>query len=260
MLALLLQGDWEAAHGPPSFWYTLLGTWGPLLIGALLLVLLARSLLHARRYRALGVLSEADLALVHAALRDAERRTVGEIVPVVVERSDPHPAADWLAALSFVLVLTALLAPWLPWDHPFLLLSCQIAFGAAGYGAARWLPAFKRLFVLEGRARAVSEEQAFQEFHAQGLHRTEAATGVLVFVSLRERRVVVLADEGIAARVEPGVWEQVDDDVLAGVARGSLRDGLIAAVRRTGDVLAAHAPWTEGDRNELPDRLIVRRE
>ena len=197
---------------------------------------------------------------MHQALRAAEEKTVGEIVPVVVERSDPHPAAEWLAALGFLLVGSALLVPHLPWGQPLLLLGSQVVLGALGFGLARAVPDFKRMFVRETRASEVAEEQGFQEFFGNGLHKTQAATGVLLFVSLFEHRVIVLADEGIDAKVDEGQWKQVDEAILSGIVGGSLRDGLIEGIGRCGEVLAEHFPWEEGDRNELPDRLILRRE
>jgi len=233
---------------------------GPLLFGALLLFLLARAVLRRRRYSANSVLGEEDKRAVHEAITAAERRTVGEILPVVVERSDPHPGANWLAAVAVALIGSALLAARLPWSHPALILLSQITLGAVGFGLARLLPGFKRMFIFEDRATAVAQEQAFQEFYANGLHRTEAATGVLLFVSLLEHRVVVLADEGIDAKSDAEFWADTDQRILEGIRRGSLRDGLIAGIERAGERLAEQFPWEDGDRNEIPDRLIVRRE
>lgn len=259
-LAVLLAQQWTAAgHPEPSAWERALGLVGPWVAIAVLAALVARALLHAGRYRARVVLGEGEQERVRAAIRAAERGTVGEVVPVVVERSDPHPNAEWLAALAFLLAGSAALLPHLPWRAPLAFLATQIAFGALGFTLARLLPAFKRLFVLERRATEVAGEQAFQEFYANGLHKTRGATGVLIFVSLLERRVVVLADEGIAAKVSADAWKEIDELALDGIRRGSLADGLERAVARAGEVLAAHCPWGEGDRNELPDRLIVRR-
>jgi putative membrane protein len=201
---------------------------------------------------------DADRRAVHEALAEAERRTVGEILPVVVERSDPHPAADWLAALCTLLIGSLLLEGWLPWGRPALLLAAQLALGASGFALARCLPGFKRLFVFERRATEVAGEQAFQEFYANGLHKTEAATGVLLFVSLFERRAIILADAGIDSKVTAGFWADVDDSILDGVRAGSLRAGLVAGIRRAGEVLAEHFPSPDGGRNEIPDRIIVR--
>ncbi|HXV77039.1 MAG TPA: TPM domain-containing protein [Candidatus Polarisedimenticolaceae bacterium] len=232
----------------------------PLAFLALLLFLVLLAASRQRRYRVAAGFGDDDRAAVRAALAAAERRTVGEILPVVVERSDPHPGAEWLAALVLVLLGSSALLAWMPWQHPVVVLALQLLFGGLGFGLARLLPDFKRRFVLERRADEVSREQAFQEFYANGLHRTTAATGVLIFVSLFERRVVILADEGIDAVVDASFWADTDDRVLDGIRRGSLRDGLIAGIARAGELLAARFPWTEGDRNEIPDRLIVRRE
>jgi putative membrane protein len=232
----------------------------PWVFAVVLLFFVARALARRRRYSAVGVLDEDDRRRVREAIAQAERKTVGEILPVVVERSDPHPGANWMAALCCLLIGSALTAGWMPWHMPALVLLLQLAMGAVGFGLAAVLPGFRRLFIFEGRATAVAEEQAFQEFYAQGLHKTEAATGVLIFVSLLEQRVVVLADEGVNARVEDTFWIETDSAILQGIRGGSLRDGLIAGIDRAGEKLADLFPWTEGDRNEIPDRLIIRRE
>lgn len=257
----LLQEAWDpAGHAEPASWLELLGLGAPWVLLAVLVVALVRAVGHGGRYRALEVLDEGAQERVHEALRAAERTTVGEVVPVVVERSDPHPAADWLAAVTFLLVGSGALAPHLPWSNPAFLIAVQVAFGLLGFALARALPGFKRMFVKESRASEVSAEQAFQEFYGNGLHKTEASTGVLLFVSLLERRVHVLADEGIAAKVPPETWKHVDDAILEGVRRGDLCAGLVHGIEAAGQVLAEHFPWEQGDRNELPDRLILRRE
>lgn len=261
-LASLQEGaEWHASgHAIRGEWLVLLGRlalWGSL---ALYAVLVARALILGRRQRAQCTLGPEALAAVHAELVRAEQRTVGEILPVVLERSDEHPGARWLAALSFVLLGSGLLALLGRWGDPWLVLLAQLASGALGYATARCLPDFQRLFVREARATEMAEEQAFQEFWRHGLQDTEARTGVLVFVSLFERRAIVLGDTGIDTKVSEEHWQATTEAILKGIASGSLRDGLVAGIRSSGAVLAEHFPWTAGDRNEVPDRVIVRRE
>lgn len=250
----LLEGSWQEGAGR---WLHLLGDVGPWVLAVLVVYVVARAVARGRRYRVADVLAGHRRDEVRAAIREAERRTVGEIVPVVVARSDPHPACAWRAGVAAAAAGSVLLLRQLPWDHPALLLLAQAALGTAGFLLARALPDLARLFLFETRASAVAEEQAAQEFFRHGLFRTEGRTGVLLFVSLFERRVVVLADEGIATRVDESVWEQVDDLVLDGIVAGDLPGGLRAALQRCGEILAEHAPLTTGDRNELPDRLII---
>ena len=256
----LATGWTPAGEQAASDVWQIVGLTGGAIFAALLLFFVIRAILRQGRYRVVNSFTEEEIRTVQEAVIAAEKRTVGEILPVVVERSDPHPGADWLAALCFLLVGSGLLAGWLPWDHPVLLLLSQLVMGALGFALARLLPDFKRLFILGDRASAVAEEQAFQEFYANGLHKTEAATGVLLFVSLLEHRVIILADEGIDAKVGTDFWAGTDDVILDGIRGGSLRDGLVAGIQRTGERLSEFFPWQEGDRNEIPDRVIVRRE
>jgi putative membrane protein len=256
-----MQTDWSAVgdQAGDGIWY-LVAIGLPLIFVALFAIFVLRAFARQGRYRAVRALADEDHRAVHEALAEAERKTVGEILPVVVERSDPHPGAEWLAALSFLIVGSSALLAWMPWQNPLAVLVAQVGLGAAGFGLARLLPGFKRLFILENRATAVAEEQAFQEFYANGLHKTEAATGVLLFVSLLEHRVVILADEGIDAKVDAEFWADTDDAILDGIRAGSLRDGLLDGIRRAGELLSEQFPWREGDRNEIPDRLIVRQQ
>jgi putative membrane protein len=253
--------DWSAGgHALSGGWITVLGNVVLVVLLAGFAFLVLRALRRRHWYRAAGVLDADDLRAVHDALAAAERRTVGEILPVVLERSDRHPGAAWVAALACGAIGSIGLIPWMPWNQPPLVLALQLALGALGYASARLLPDFQRVFVSEARAREMTEEQAFQEFHRYELSRTEARTGILLFVSLLERRAVVLADAGIDARVASDQWARTNELVLAGLRRGSLREGLVTAIASAGEVLAEHFPVAGGDRNEVPDRLIVRRE
>jgi putative membrane protein len=249
------QDAWEPGAHPLLY---VLAEAGPWVLAALALLLVLRAIFRRSRYRAVAVLGPDSQAAVREAIREAEKRTVGEIVPVVLERSDEHPAASWLCALCTLLLGSALLERFLPWHAPHWLLVCQLALGAAGFLLARLLPDLARVFVSEARASEMAEEQALQEFHRLGLRETREHSGVMLFVSLYERRVVVLGDTGIHAKVGDAHWHRTKDVILAGIARGSLAEGLVEGVRACGQVLAEHFPARPGHRNEIPDRLIVR--
>jgi putative membrane protein len=251
------HAQWEPG---PAKWIYAVDDWGPWVLAAIFIALLLRAVAHQRRYRAVAVFGTEAQSAVHDALLSAEAGTVGEIVPVVLERSDRHPEADWLSALVTLLIGTALLQGQLPWHAPHLLILCQLGLGAFGFLLARALPAWKRLFVSERRATEMALEQATQELFRLGLHQTTARTGVLMFVSLLERRVVVLGDIGIHQKVGDDHWQRTQTAVLDGVRRGRLETGLVEGIRATGSVLAEHFPWVHGDRNEIPDRVVVRHE
>ena len=261
ILALAKDPSWQGVgdDAASQFWHWA-GMGSSVLFLAILLFLLGKAARRRGAYRAVGVLGDDDLKQIHEAIQAAEKRTVGEIVPVVLERSDRHTGGVWLAALSTLFAGSLLLILQLPWHEPMLVIGIQFLFGLLGYGAARAFPDFKRNFIGEARATEMAQEQALQEFFNLELHRTEAATGVLLFVSLLERRVIVLGDSGINDKIEEGQWQATDKAILEGIRGGSLRAGLIAGIQQCADLLAEHFPWQEGDRNEIPDRVIVRRE
>lgn len=251
------QAEWDSRA--PA-WTHAVDDWGPWIVAAIGVALIVRALWHHRRYRATTVFGRIGQVAVHDALVAAEARTVGEIVPVVLERSDRHPSADWLSAVATMMVGTALLQDHLPWTRPHELLGCQIAMGCVGFALSCTLPAWKRMFVSEARATEMANEQALQEFHRLRLHETTGRTGVLLFVSLLERRVVVLADVGIHAKAGSSTWDAAREAVLAGARCGSVDAGLVEGIRLAGAQLETHFPWTSGDRNEIPDRVVVRHE
>jgi putative membrane protein len=97
-------------------------------------------------------------------------------------------------------------------------------------------------------------ERAFCE---QGLHKTREGTGILILLSLLERRAQILADQAINTRVPPGTWDSLMQDLVQGIQAGRHTEALCHVVTRCGDLLAAHFPAREGDNpNELPDELI----
>lgn len=233
---------------------------GPWILAAAVLALVVHALLRARQFRVDAVLAKEAQDRVHAELVDVERRTVGEIVPVVLGRSDAHPSGEWRSGLALLVLGSALLEGVLPWHSPWLVILFQVVLGAIGFGLARALPGWKRVFVTQARATEVALEQASLEFQRLELHRTAGRTGVLIFVSLFERRVVVLGDAGIHAKVGDAQWARTRDAVLAGIRRHDLAAGLVDGVRECGEVLALHFPVGANDHNEIPDRLVVRDE
>lgn len=105
------------------------------------------------------------------------------------------------------------------------------------------------------KARRV-RRQAIAAFRVGVEARTRATTGVLLYLSIAERRAEIVADAAIHARVEPGEWGEAMAALLAGLRAGQPGEGIAAAVERIGRVLAEHFPRSADDTNELPDRLV----
>lgn len=212
-----------------------------------------------------------DRKAISTAVAEAEKKTSAEIVPVVASSSDRYERAESLVGL--VTALVAVAATWTlfqrhgpstDWDgdpEPFLRLPAVLAIFAAGWGLgvllAKLAPPLKRL-AASHRSMAVRVLQAAHHaFNALHAHKTTAGTGVVIYVSLFERRVCVWADKGVSAKIPEAEWKAITEKLIAALRDGKRTEGFVEAIRRTGDLLAQHFPVQAGDVNELPNELRI---
>jgi len=222
----------------------------------------------------MGYLDERGRALVAEAVAEAEANTSGEIVTILTDQSDHYNdvAFMWSAGASFaVMSLFALLPrPFLDlwdglvagWGHQWTtgeLASMVIALGLIAFfamlGAQQYQP-LKLALVPGALKTARAHAAAIRLFKAGTEQRTVDHTGVLIYLSLADHRAEIVADTAIAEKVAPEVWGEAMGDMLAEIRQGCIAEGLAAAVRDVGFVLAQHFPKPEGDKNQLPDDLI----
>jgi putative membrane protein len=190
---------------------------------------------------------------VRAAVREAERSTSGEIVPMVVARSDDYPGVRAVSAviLAFAAGVVVLASPldarlWLP--------PVQLVAFVASYALAGWPPVLRRLLPTSIRTARV-HQAAHLAFLDEGVVETRDRTGVLLYISLLEHRVEIVADRGIDERVQEGTWEGVVRLILDGIRRRRAEEGLVDAIRLCGEILAVQFPPRPDDTDELANRL-----
>ena len=116
----------------------------------------------------------------------------------------------------------------------------------------------RRLCLREVELERAAGRGAREAFVQNVARRTEGRTGILIYVSLLEHRVVVRGDEAIDQALGPEeTWEAVVECVLAGIRRGAAADGIIHAIERCGAMLAHPLPAAQNDRNEIVHGLIL---
>jgi putative membrane protein len=93
-------------------------------------------------------------------------------------------------------------------------------------------------------------------FKGAAERRTVGRTGVLIYLSMGERRAEIVADEAITKVTTPETWGEAMAALLVEVKAGRPADGIVAAVGLVGEVLKQHFPRTASDTNEIPDKLI----
>ncbi|HVT61152.1 MAG TPA: hypothetical protein VHR45_22505 [Thermoanaerobaculia bacterium] len=206
--------------------------------------------------------SAADAENIRRAVEVAEAESAGEIVPYVVAASDPYPGAVWKGA-AFGALFSALVAWafhrwggfWGGRDFFWMVLP-PAAGGALGFAGVDLVPPLRRWLAGAELIELRTRQRAAAAFVEQEIFRTAGRTGILLFLSLFERRVVVLADSGIHARVEDGEWGAVVSRIVEGIRRGAPGAALAVAIQDCGDLLVRHGlPRPAARGNELADDL-----
>ena len=136
-----------------------------------------------------------------------------------------------------------------------MILSLQ-ASGFIAVAVLLSVPFLRYRIVPAALAEDAAHRAALAQFMAHGVHLTSARTGVLIYVSLLPRRIEILADSGIHARVGQAIWDEAVARLAAEIRTGPLGEALAHAIRDLGALLAVHFPRPKGDRNELPNRVI----
>ncbi len=215
-------------------------------------------------------LTKGEHEAIAAAVIAAEATTNGEIVTIVARRSDAYHDVALHFALAAVLAVTAAGAirpDWLTpfdngWEHEagvaatlFTLLIAQtIAFLAVRLLLA-WRPLRLALTPAATKARRV-RRRALDAFRVGTERRTAGHEGVLLYLSLDERRAEIVADAAVHAQVAPERWGATMATLVAAIRANRIADGLVGAVAAIGAILAQVLPKTADNRNELPDRVI----
>ena len=201
---------------------------------------------------------------IKAAVAKAEAGTSGEIVVMVVSASHNYPAAHLRAnlllsfPLALVLAYTLARQLWWPADLLWLFLPIFCAIFAIFRLYLPLFPSLWRWFIVPEQAAFEVEREAVLSFYSENLHHTRQASGILLFLSVVERRVWILADSGINAALPPSIWQELVQELSSGIRAHRQGEATVLVVERIGALLAQAFPPEADDRNELAD-LIIRR-
>ncbi|MBX3021279.1 MAG: hypothetical protein KF799_06325 [Bdellovibrionales bacterium] len=213
-------------------------------------------------------LSQQELDRLAQAITEAEKTTSGEMRLIIVKNSTR--ASYLFPMLWLALSLLSLLVLWQErhafWLHespivlhePWWLVPALLGgSGALAYGLSQ-IPWLKRLFIPKAEMAAAVWTRAELEFYREGLNHTDGATGILLFLSLFEHQAVVLGDKAIAQKLKPETWNEVIGHIVRGAKTKQWVEHLEKAIQLCGQHLRQHFPPQVGDKNELPNHVIVK--
>lgn len=200
--------------------------------------------------------SEQDKARISAAIHEAEQATSGEFVAVVARASDHYIFLPLLwAAILALLVPGAFLLTGMSLSYAHLYDIQLLTFIALAM-LFMFAPGLHLYLVPRSVKHSRASRLAKAQFYLQGVHMTSERSGVLLFVSLAERYVEIVADRGIHEKLGEAFWQNVVRNFVQQVRDGQVVDGFVAAVKACGEGMAKHYPLGADDRNELSDGLI----
>lgn len=200
--------------------------------------------------------TEDDVNNIEKAVEDAEKKTSGEIVPVVMDSSDAYNAAHlrcgmlvgFFAAIVFYFLTDK-------GGDPIWILWVQIPGIILGYFLAN-ISFVKYLLITKAEVEEEVNQRAMEVFLSNNLHMTRDRTGVLIFISELERKVVMLADEGINDKVASNTWDDLVEKLVSDIKQKRAGEGIAQAVESCGDILATHFPPKDDDTNEIDNKFI----
>ncbi len=203
-------------------------------------------------------LSQAEKDRLKEAVRKAESKTSGEIVPFIVASSGDYLWVHLVWALAGAMAGT--FAIWcqstyshfaLTFGEMALILWSGVLIGAL----LPLIPFLKRISVSKTVLTRNVNREVMASFVGAGLTETKDRTGVLIYLSVFERRIQILADKGINSKAPKNYWQSHVDAVVKGIHSGRPSEVLSEVIEEIGEQLSASFPRAADDVNELSDEI-----
>ena len=110
---------------------------------------------------------------------------------------------------------------------------------------------------LEASSKIDAFDRAAEVFDFLHMENTKLSNGVLIYIAVEDRTLVIMGDKGINDVVPPNFWESTKDAIIDRFRAGEMSRGLIDGILMAGEQLKKHFPHKKGDINELPDTISV---
>lgn len=185
-------------------------------------------------------------------VQEIESGTDAEVVIVVRARTGTYRDADYLcgALAAFAGLVFHLFSPW-DFEHYWVAADVALLFAVGAFVSSRSSTIRRALTSGKRRAEA-ARTGAAATFYEAGIANTQAEMGVLIYLSLLERRLEIIADRGVLKAAPPREWNQRLAELRQAGRRPHLQT-LLDALGNLGALLKTHLPATGDNPNELPD-------
>ncbi len=216
-------------------------------------------------------LTNDDMEHIREAVKKAEQKTSGEIALAVTGESHDYAFYELIVSVVFGALVFLIM---LFFYNPVISLIDTLFWDTAGwqviglYGfcafiaiAAAYLltniSAVDRIIIPRKVRQTAVYQRALRHFVESGIYATKDHNGMLLFISLMEHEVCIVADKGILEKIAQNDLDALAQELADGIRRKELAESLLSCVSSCGDILETHFPVKKDDINELPDGLII---
>ncbi|MBD3723380.1 MAG: TPM domain-containing protein [Flavobacteriaceae bacterium] len=97
--------------------------------------------------------------------------------------------------------------------------------------------------------------RAQEVFFSLNMQNTKARNGVLIYISVQDKKLAILGDEGINNLVETDFWDCTKDVIITHFKEGKYKLGLVEGILKAGEQLKKYFPYQSDDTNELSNEI-----
>ncbi len=190
-------------------------------------------------------------------IQDIENQSVVEIITIIEPQSNPYKDISlWAAFLLMSGLYTFFMFAPAEFNVYLIYFFTVLSFPAM-FLFFEIVPKLKRPFLQKEQTRKKVEIMARAIFQKIGMHHTEQKIGVLVYVSVLEKQVKIIADRGAEVSVPQEVWSEIQTKLDAIFTKPNPAEALLTSLTEIKPYFSEYLPPIENDINELPDNPKV---
>jgi putative membrane protein len=208
---------------------------------------------------------------IREAVKSAEQKTSGEIALAVTGESHDYAFYELMVSVVFgALVFLIMLFYYNPifslinklfWEvdaWQIIGLYGFVSFIAIAIAYALTnISAIDRIIIPKKARQLAVYQRALRHFVESGVYATKDHNGILLFISLMEHEVCIIADEGLLKNIAQENLNSLAQELADGIRRKELTESLLRCISSCGKFLETHYPIKKDDVNELPDGLVI---
>lgn len=181
-------------------------------------------------------LRDESLTKIEKIIEGVEEKTSAEVITMIVKKSTNSYQELSLLLISFFAMF-------------FITQDPNLVFATA-IGGALIYSVKKKVDKIE------SQNKAYTYFYEMIVGKTKNATGVLLFISIREKQVWIMGETN--TKLSPESWQAVAQELTEGMKKQNLNVALENGLNLLGALLNKNCPPEKINLNEIPNQLIIR--